>query len=147
MNMKRILSLGLSLVLVLALAACGSTPPPATDSSGSSAAGAPEASAAAVTGTVALEGPGVSYSGAVTLEGDAPTASEAFIAFCQQQKLAYKYKDGFFSAFADVASAADEGWLFYVGDDLAQVGADDIPLADGFAVSFRWMNYDEAFAE
>lgn len=146
MKFRRMLSLTLALMLLLTLAACGQKQPPASSQSLSSLSESAPDAPVGITGTVTLEGPESATQGPITLEGDAPNATEAFLAFCKAQGITYDYKEGFFSGFGGIASTATDGWLLYVDGELAQVGADDIALADGFDLAFRWANYDKAFA-
>lgn len=79
--------------------------------------------------------------------GDAPRADDAVIAACKQEKLAYTYTAGMFDSFGGEASTKTDGWLLYHNDELAEVGAKDIAVAEGDSVAFKYENYDAVFAQ
>ena len=82
----------------------------------------------------------------VTLTNDL-TAGRAVKDACQSQKMAYTEQDGMYISFQGITSTDTDGWLFYLNDELPDRGANDVTVSDGDVVEFRYVNYDEAFAE
>ena len=82
----------------------------------------------------------------VTLTNDL-TAGRAVKDACQNQKMAYTEQDGMYISFQGITSTDTDGWLFYLNDELPDRGANDVTVSDGDVVEFRYVNYDEAFAE
>jgi hypothetical protein len=82
----------------------------------------------------------MSYDGEVT-------AGRAVKDACQRRNMAYVVEDGLYSSFNGIASTQTDGWLFYLNDQLPDRGADDVTLSAGDVVEFRYVNYDEAFAQ
>ena len=81
----------------------------------------------------------------VTLEGENPTAGDAFKKACQDAKMAYTVSDGMYDGFAGYTSTQTDGWLFYHNGQLADKGANDVTVSDKDTVSFQYENYNEAF--
>lgn len=71
-------------------------------------------------------------------------ASDAIIAACQAEKMAYTYKKNMFDGFGGQNSTQTDGWLLYLNGEQAQVGAGELALEDGFVIGFYYENYDEA---
>lgn len=128
--MKRSLLL-LLVVLALALAACG------VDGTGDQ-----------VTASFRLVGAEGEEILAYTEPAPAgSSAADYILAACQSAKLAYTFSDGYFDNFNGVASGTEKGWLFYVDDAIAQLGAAEIELTEGLRLEFRYTSFAEAFPE
>lgn len=99
-------------------------------------------------GTVAIIGPGgeIILDSELFVNKDNATAAEAIKTACAEVKLSYTYIDGMFDNFNGIASAADEGWLFYSEGELADVGAGELSLRNYFEIEFKYENYAEAFS-
>ena len=82
----------------------------------------------------------------VTLTDDL-TAGRAVKDACQSQNMAYTEQDGMYISFQGITSADTDGWLFYLNDELPDRGANDVTVSDGDVIEFRYVNYDEAFAQ
>ncbi len=83
---------------------------------------------------------------AITLTDANPTAADAIIAACQKDKIAYTVNNGLFDGFAGIKSVYnEEGWLLYINDILAEVGAEQTTIKEADVVEFRYVNYNEAF--
>ena len=74
------------------------------------------------------------------------SAGDAVKKACQSEKFAFQETNGMYDGFGGVASTETDGWLFYVNDTLADVGANDYTVEEGDSISFQYKNYDEAFA-
>lgn len=83
----------------------------------------------------------------IQVKGENPTAADAVKQACQEKKMAFTFRDGMFDNFGGKASTSTDGWLLYSGGKLAEVGAADIKLSEGFQVEFRYENYDTAFQQ
>ena len=83
----------------------------------------------------------------IQVKGENPTAADAIKQACQEKKLAFTFRDGLFDNFGGEASTSTDGWLLYSEGKLAEVGAADIRLSEGFQVEFRYENYDMAFQQ
>ena len=90
---------------------------------------------------------GILLEDTVALSKNQCTADQAIQTACQAVKLAYTFQNGMFDNFGGIASTQTDGWLLYVNDTLAEVGAKDVALQDGDRVAFRYENYDTAFAQ
>ena len=55
--------------------------------------------------------------------------------------------EGFISAIAGIESSSTDGWLLYVNGEMAQVGANEQPVTEGDTVEWKYLNYNEAFAQ
>ena len=100
-----------------------------------------------VEGVVSLLGPNTDYQINIAVSGQEPTAEDAILAACQQEKLSYTLTDGLFDHFNGQASTATKGWLFYLNGQLSEVGAKEVKLEDGFTIVMRYEDYQEAFAQ
>ena len=127
---KRVLLLLLVLAVALVFAACSS--------------GGNE-DAAKVTGTVVITADTEILNVEVSVPEDQATADQAFIQACKDNNVTYTYENGMFDNFGGKASTQTDGWLFYTNGELADVGAKDVKLTEGFKVEFKYENYDEAF--
>ena len=75
------------------------------------------------------------------------TAAAAMKKACQAEKFAYHEKSGLYDGFGGIESTETDGWLFYVNGEMPSIGANEYKLKAGDTVSFRYQNYDEAFAQ
>lgn len=82
----------------------------------------------------------------VDVTGSNPTAKDAIVEACKAGDVYYTLANGMFDNFNHEASTKTDGWLLYVNDKLADVGAESYTLQEGDKVEFRYVNYDEAFA-
>lgn len=109
--------------------------------------GCSQESESTVHGVVSLLGPDMEYQINVTVTGENPTAEDAILAACQQEKMSYTLTDGLFDRFNGQASTATEGWLFYMDGQLSAVGAKEVVLQDDFHITIQYENYQKAFAQ
>ena len=103
-----------------------------------------------VSGTVKIIGPDNTeiISTQVSVKGSEPTAEQAVIEACKEKKLAYTLQNNMFDNFDSIASTQTDGWILYANSDKpAETGANLIQLEDGFTVEFRYVNYDQVFAQ
>lgn len=80
------------------------------------------------------------------------TANPAFAihateAALKDGKVEYKSDNGFFTSFAGVDSTNTDGWLMLINDKMAQLGANEQPIAAGDKIEWKYLNYDKAFAQ
>lgn len=81
------------------------------------------------------------------VQEDEANAGQAVKNACQSKGFAYQEKDGLYDGFGGVESTKTDGWLFYLNGEQPEVGANDAPVKEGDLVEFRYLNYDEAFAQ
>ena len=77
----------------------------------------------------------------------ATNVEEVLVETCQKGKIPYTLTENMFDNFGGIASTQTDGWILYINGETAQAGAKFIPLEDNFLVEFKYVNYDEAFAE
>lgn len=65
---------------------------------------------------------------------------------CKQNDVPYAIEKGMFDGFYDEFSDTKDGWLLYVNGSLAEVGPAEIAPSQDDVYSFRFVNYDAAFA-
>lgn len=100
-------------------------------------------------GTVAIIGP----EGEIILDSELyvdklnATAADAVKEACTQVRLSYTYENGMFDNFNGIASGKEDGWLFYNDGELADVGAGECAISNAFEIEFKYVNYNESFAE
>lgn len=123
--MKKILVI--CLIVVLCLSGCQQKP------------AAPE-----VTGSVA-----VVYNEQIIVSDEVTTtcddAEEVLLEVLQKHKIPYRLNNHMFDGFGGYDSTDTDGWILYINGGLADKGAYEIPLEDGFYVEFRYVNYNETF--
>lgn len=142
LQMKRQLSLLLAvLLLVTSLAGCaGSEKTPAYK-------GSDNADPITVTVRIIDGSNGSHFDGQVEITKTAnPVADNATTAALDFMEIPYEKADGFYSSFDGIASTETDGWLLYVNDEAASLGAEEQPIADGDVITWRYVNYNEAFS-
>ena len=60
-------------------------------------------------------------------------------------EIPYEKADGFYSSFDGIQSTKTDGWLLYINDAMAEKGAEEQPIADGDVITWKYVNYAEAF--
>ncbi len=73
------------------------------------------------------------------------TAEDALLEVCQKNKIPYRLNNHMFDGFGGYDSTDTDGWILYVNDEIADKGAYEMNLEDGFTVVFSYVNYSEAF--
>lgn len=73
------------------------------------------------------------------------TAEDVLLEVCQKNKIPYRLNNHMFDGFGGYNSTDTDGWLLYVNDKLADKGAYEMQLEDGFTVVFSYVNYSEVF--
>ncbi len=97
-----------------------------------------------ITGSVAvLYGEQAIVSEDVTTTCD--DAEEVLLEVCQKHKVPYRLDNHMFDGFGGYDSTDTDGWILYINGELADKGAYEISLEDGFRVEFRYVNYNEVF--
>ncbi len=74
-------------------------------------------------------------------------AEDVLIEACQKQKIPYTLESNLFDNFGGIASTKTDGWILFVNGEVAQTGAYQVMLEDGFLVEFQYVNYDTIFGE
>ena len=73
------------------------------------------------------------------------TAEDVLLEVCQKNKIPYRLSDHMFDGFSGYDSTETDGWILYVNDEIADKGAYEMMIEDGFNVSFVYVNYNEVF--
>ncbi len=73
------------------------------------------------------------------------TAEDVLLEVCQKNKIPYRLNNHMFDGFGGYDSTETDGWILYVNDQLADKGAYEMTIEDGFKVSFVYVNYNEVF--
>ena len=73
------------------------------------------------------------------------SAGDAVKKACQAVKMPYIVKDGMYVNFNEHESTPTDGWILYINNELAQVGADEYKVKAGDVLEFRYVNYDETY--
>lgn len=73
------------------------------------------------------------------------TAEDVLLEVCQKNKIPYRLNNHMFDGFGGYDSIDTDGWILYVNDEMADKGAYEMKLEDGFTVVFSYVNYSEAF--
>ncbi|MDF1479309.1 DUF4430 domain-containing protein [Leifsonia sp. H3M29-4] len=84
-------------------------------------------------------------SGDVTVLGDDANAMEVLDWFFEEKGLAFEQDNGLISTIGDLAGDQNQGWLIYVNDTMAEVGAEELIPADGDLIELRYVDYASAF--
>ena len=140
-KMKRQLSLLLAVLLILtALTGCGNQEQIPTYK------GSDSGDTITVTVQIIDGSNGSHFDGKVQITNTAnPVADNATVAALDFMEIPYEKADGFYSSFDGIESTQADGWLLYVNDAMAQLGAEEQPVADGDVITWRYVNYAEAF--
>lgn len=73
------------------------------------------------------------------------TAEDVLLEVCQNNKIPYRLNNHMFDGFGGYDSTENDGWILYVNDEIADKGAYEMTLAEGFDVSFIYVNYNKIF--
>ncbi|MFA9381882.1 MAG: DUF4430 domain-containing protein [Acetanaerobacterium sp.] len=129
-NTRRILALALVLaVSLLLLASC---------------------SAKGVDVAVRLIGPDETalFDDTVTVTTEEPYAIDATTqALIDGELSPVQESDGFITALAGIESTQTDGWLMYINGEMAMLGANEQPVIEGDVLEWKYVNYDETFAQ
>ena len=139
--MKRQLSLVLAVVMLLAvLAGCSGKEQMPTYK------GSDSADPITVTLQIIDGANGSHFDGQVKITKTAnPVADNATTAALDFMEIPYEKADGFYSSFDGIQSTETDGWLLYINDAMAEKGAEEQPIADGDVITWKYVNYAEAF--
>ena len=74
------------------------------------------------------------------------TAEDVLLEVCQKNKVPYRLTNHMFDGFGGYNSTETDGWILYVNDAIADKGAYEMTITEGFDVSFSYVNYDEIFS-
>ncbi len=97
-----------------------------------------------ITGSVSvLYGEQIIVSDDITTTLD--NAEKVLLGVCQEHKIPYRLNNHMFDGFGGYDSTDTDGWILYIDGELADKGAYQISLEDGFHVEFRYVNYNEVF--
>lgn len=73
------------------------------------------------------------------------TAEDVLLEVCQKNKIPYRLNNHMFDGFGGFDSTDTDGWILYVNGVIADKGAYEMKIEDGFDVSFVYVNYNEVF--
>lgn len=83
--------------------------------------------------------------GDVAVLGDDANAMEVLDWFFEENDIAFEHDNGLITTVADLAGDQNEGWMIYLNDEMAEVGAEELIPADGDAIELRYVDYATAF--
>ena len=83
----------------------------------------------------------------VSIATNEANAAQAIIEACQAKKMAYTLNDGMFDNFDGIASTQTDGWILFINGETSDYGAKDTKVSANDMVEFRYVNYDEVFAQ
>lgn len=89
----------------------------------------------------------VLYDKDVQVTANPAYAIHATEAALKDGKIEYKSDNGFITSIAGADSTQTDGWLMLYNDTLAQLGANEQPIAAGDKIEWKYLNYDKAFAQ
>lgn len=81
----------------------------------------------------------------IKVVGEKANLMEIMTWYLGQKNIKFESSNGLVTTIKDLASDKEKGWLVYVGDKMADVGAADLIPADGSTISWKYVNYSEAF--
>ncbi len=73
------------------------------------------------------------------------TAEDVLLEVCQNHKIPYRLDNHMFDGFGGFDSTDTDGWILYVNDEIADKGAYEMKLENGFRITFEYVNYNEVF--
>lgn len=79
--------------------------------------------------------------GTVRVLGDDASAMEVFEWFFEQNDVAFTHDGGLIKVVGDLAGDQTQGWMIYVNDEKAQVGAASLIPNDGDVIELRFVDY------
>ena len=82
----------------------------------------------------------------IEIVGEGASLMEVMDWYFAENSINFVHDNGLVSTIADLASDAENGWLLYINDAMAEVGAVDCFPASGDKVEWRYVNYAEAFS-
>lgn len=79
----------------------------------------------------------------ITIQGEDANLMEIMDWYFEENGLNFVHDSQVVSTLLDLESDKDQGWIVYVNDEMAQVGAADLVPAAGDSVEWRYVKYSE----
>lgn len=80
---------------------------------------------------------------AITVKGEDATLLEIMDWYFPKKELNLEHDGQVVSVLGDLAADKNQGWIVYLDDEMAPVGAAELIPADGDIIEWRYVNYDE----